>query len=74
MRSGRCLCLNRRSSSIRRIGFAWAGRGECQLKGGNLPDAEQSLRRAAELAHEPRVTEHWQQVRAMMGLPLEAPM
>lgn len=53
--------------------FAWAGRGECQLKGGNLPEAEQSLRRASELAHEPRVTEQWQQVRAMMGLPLEAP-
>jgi tetratricopeptide (TPR) repeat protein len=48
--------------------FAWAGRGECLLKSGNLPDAEQSLHRASELAHEPRVTEQWQQVRAMMGL------
>jgi len=50
--------------------FAWAGRGECLLKSGNLPDAEQSLHRASELAHEPRVTEQWQQVRAMMGLSL----
>ena len=54
--------------------FAWAGRGECLFKLNDLPRAEQSLRRAAELSHEPRVTEEWQQVRARMGLasaPLE---
>jgi hypothetical protein len=49
--------------------FAWAGRAECLVKLNNLPGAEQSLHRAFELSHEPRVAEQWQQVRAMMGLP-----
>lgn len=49
--------------------FAWAGRGECLVKLNDLPKAEQSLRRAFEISHEPRVAEQWQQVRAMMGLP-----
>ncbi|HEY3974694.1 MAG TPA: tetratricopeptide repeat protein [Candidatus Sulfotelmatobacter sp.] len=53
--------------------FAWAGRGECLFKLGDLPKAEQSLRRASELSHEPRVTEEWQQVRAQMGLPSTPP-
>jgi hypothetical protein len=48
--------------------FAWAGRGDCLIKLNDLPKAEQSLRRASELARAPRVTEQWQQVRAMMGL------
>jgi hypothetical protein len=53
--------------------FAWAGRGECLFKLNDLPGAEQSLRRASELSHEPRVTEQWQQLRAKMGLPSEPP-
>jgi hypothetical protein len=48
--------------------YAWAGIGECLVKLNNLPRAEQSLRRASELSHEPRMIEQWQQVRAMMGL------
>ena len=48
--------------------FAWASRGECLFKLNDLPGAEQSLRRASELSHEPRVTEQWQQLRAKMGL------
>jgi len=48
--------------------FAWAGLGECLFRLNDLPRAEQSLRRASELSHEPRVTEAWQQVRARMGL------
>jgi len=48
--------------------FAWAGLGECLVKLNDLPRAEQSLRRASDLSHEPRVTEAWQQVRARMGL------
>ncbi|MGH9550677.1 MAG: tetratricopeptide repeat protein, partial [Terriglobales bacterium] len=35
--------------------FAWAGLGECSFKLSDLPKAEQSLRRAFELSHEPRV-------------------
>jgi tetratricopeptide (TPR) repeat protein len=49
--------------------FAWAGRGECLFKLNDLTGAEQSLHRASELSHEPRVTEQWQQLRAKMGLP-----
>jgi protein O-mannosyl-transferase len=49
--------------------FAWAGRGECLFKLNDLPRAEQSLRRASELSHEPRVTEQWQELRQKMGLP-----
>ncbi len=49
--------------------YAWAGLGECQLQLNDLPKAEQSLHRAAELSHEPRVTQEWQELRAQMGLP-----
>jgi hypothetical protein len=48
--------------------FAWAGIGECLVKLNNLPRAEDSLRHAADLSHEPRVIEQWQHLRAMMGL------
>jgi tetratricopeptide (TPR) repeat protein len=49
--------------------YAWAGRGECLFKLDDLPGAEQSLHRASDLSHEPRVTEQWQQLRSKMGLP-----
>jgi cytochrome c-type biogenesis protein CcmH/NrfG len=54
--------------------FAWAGLAECRFKLNDLPGAERALRRAAELSHEPRTIEMWQQLRAKMGLssaPLE---
>jgi len=47
--------------------FAWAGLGECLVQLHDLPKAEESLRRAAELSHEPRVTQEWQEVRAQMA-------
>jgi hypothetical protein len=53
--------------------FAWAGLGECSFKLDNFPKAEQSLRRAFELSHEPRVREQWQAVRARMGLASAPP-
>jgi protein O-mannosyl-transferase len=53
--------------------FAWAGLGECFIQLKDLPKAEQSLRRASELSHEPRVLEEWQQVRSMMGRLTSAP-
>jgi Flp pilus assembly protein TadD len=53
--------------------FAWAGLGECFIQLKDLPKAEQSLRRASELSHEPRVLEEWQQVRSMMGGLTSAP-
>ena len=49
--------------------YAWAGEGECYVKLDNLPEAEQSLRRAYELSHLPRVGEEWQLLREKMGLP-----
>jgi protein O-mannosyl-transferase len=48
--------------------FAWAARGECFFKLNDLKQAEQSFHRAAQLSHEPRVIEQWEQLRARMGL------
>ncbi|HUI81889.1 MAG TPA: tetratricopeptide repeat protein [Bryobacteraceae bacterium] len=45
---------------------AWAALGNCLAQLNDLSRAEQTLRRAAELAHKPQVTERWQQVRTMM--------
>jgi len=53
--------------------FAWAGLGDCFLQLNDLPGAEESLHRAAELSHEPRVTERWQEVRAKIGKLSSAP-
>jgi protein O-mannosyl-transferase len=50
--------------------FAWAGLGDCFLQLNDLPSAERSLHRAAELSHEPRVTQQWQQVRTKMGVQI----
>jgi protein O-mannosyl-transferase len=49
--------------------FAWAGLGDCFVQLNDLPKAEESLHRAAELSHNPRVTQQWQQLRTNMGLP-----
>jgi tetratricopeptide (TPR) repeat protein len=48
--------------------FAWAGLGECYYKLNDMTRAEQSLARASELSHNPRVTEQWQMLREHMGL------
>jgi Flp pilus assembly protein TadD len=48
--------------------FAWAGLGECQFKRNDLAGAEKSLRRAAELSHEPRIVQAWELVRKKLGL------
>jgi protein O-mannosyl-transferase len=48
--------------------FPWAGLGQCFFKLNDLRKAEQSLHRASDLSHQPRVTEQWQQLRARMGL------
>jgi len=49
--------------------FAWAGLGECFVQLENLPKAEDALHRAADLSHDSRVIEQWQELRAHMGLP-----
>lgn len=48
--------------------FAWAGLGQCLIELNDLPKAEQSLHRAVELSHDPRITQEWQELRAQMGL------
>lgn len=53
--------------------FAWAGLAQCQLELNDLPKAEQSLRQAVELSHDPRMTQEWQELRAQMGLSTSAP-
>lgn len=52
--------------------FAWAGLGECFVQLENLPKAEDALHRAADLSHDSRVIEQWQELRAHMGLPNDA--
>ena len=46
--------------------YAWAGLGDCLLQINDLSGAERALRRAADLSHEPRVTDQWQKVRARL--------
>ncbi len=53
--------------------YAWAGLGDCFVQINNLPKAEESLRKAAELSHDSRVVQQWQELRAHMGLPNSAP-
>jgi hypothetical protein len=53
--------------------YAWAGLGECFFQANNLSKAEESMRKAAELSHDSRVTEQWQELRAHMGLQSSAP-
>lgn len=52
--------------------FAWAGRGVCYFRLNNLPKAEESLHRAADISHNPQVMQQWQELRAAMGLPNSA--
>jgi protein O-mannosyl-transferase len=37
--------------------YAWAGQGDCFLQLNDLPQAERAFHRAADLSHEPRVTQ-----------------
>ncbi len=49
--------------------YAWASLGVCFVQLNDLPKAEESLHRAADISHDPRVTQQWQELRAHMGLP-----
>ncbi len=53
---------------------AWAGLGYCYFTLNDLPKAEQSLHRAAQLSKEPRTIQLWQELRARMGLSSPAPL
>jgi tetratricopeptide (TPR) repeat protein len=75
--SGRCdeavLTFNQVIREFPQDWYAWAGLGECLIQLKDLPKAEQSLRRAAELSHEPRVTQEWQELRSQMAGQPSAP-
>jgi protein O-mannosyl-transferase len=49
--------------------YAWAGLGVCYVQLNDLAKAEESLHRAADISHDPRVNAQWQELRAHMGLP-----
>lgn len=48
--------------------YAWSGRGICYFRLNNLPKAEESLHRAADISHNSQVIQQWQELRAAMGL------
>jgi len=53
--------------------YAWAGLGVCYVQLNDLAKAEESLHRAANISHDPRVNAQWQELRAHMGLPSTVP-
>ncbi len=48
--------------------YAWAALGDCLVQLNHLAPAEDALHKAADLSHDPRVVEQWQQLHANMGL------
>ena len=48
--------------------YAWAALGDCLVQLNDLPKAEESLHKAADLSHDPHVNEQWQKLRTHMGL------
>jgi Tetratricopeptide repeat len=53
--------------------FAWAALGDCFVQLNDLPKAEESLHHAADLSHQPRVIQQWQEVRSRMQEQSPAP-
>jgi hypothetical protein len=53
--------------------YAWAGLGVCYVQLNDLAKAEDSLHRAADISHDPRVSAQWQELRAHMRLPSSVP-
>jgi tetratricopeptide (TPR) repeat protein len=49
--------------------YAWAGRGYCFVQLNEPAKAEESLHRAADISHDSRVIQQWQELRVHMGLP-----
>jgi len=53
--------------------YAWAGLGECLGQLNDLAGAEQALHHAADLSHDPRVEQEWQEVRGQLGKVISTP-
>jgi tetratricopeptide (TPR) repeat protein len=47
--------------------YAWAALGDCLVELNDLPRAEESLHKAADLSHDQRTIERWQEVRTQMN-------
>lgn len=48
--------------------YAWAGLGDCYVQLNDLVKGEAALHRAVDISHDSRLVEHWQELRAHMGL------
>lgn len=53
--------------------YAWAGLADCYVQLNDWAKAEEALHRAADISHDSRVNERWQELRAHMGLPISVP-
>jgi protein O-mannosyl-transferase len=47
--------------------YGWAGLGDCFYQLDDLPRAEKALRRAADLARQPQVTQRWEEVQKKLA-------
>lgn len=53
--------------------YGWAAMGECYVQLNDVAKAEDAMHRAADLSHDPRVIQHWQEFRTQVGLPNNVP-
>lgn len=49
--------------------YAWAAQADCYVQMNDLPQAEAAMHRAADLSHDSRTIQQWQELRQHMGLP-----
>lgn len=49
--------------------YAWGALAECFVEMNDLPQAETAMHRAADLSHDSRTIQQWQELRQHMGLP-----
>jgi tetratricopeptide (TPR) repeat protein len=52
--------------------YAWAGLGDCYVQLNDLVKGEEALHRAVDISQDKRLIEHWQELRAHMGLSTNA--
>jgi tetratricopeptide (TPR) repeat protein len=48
--------------------YAWAGLGDCYVQLNDLVKGEEALHRAVDISRDNRLIEHWQELRAHMGI------
>lgn len=52
--------------------YAWGALADCFVQMNDLPQAEAAMHRAADLSHDSRTIQQWQELRQHMGLPAGA--